>query len=341
MAGHPIDRIEPGLKIAAQVTPEPSPQDLDFVRRMGVEHVVCWTDGARSSYDYYASRRDLFGEAGIQVYGFGNGDVHNQDAIVLGLAGRDAKIEQYKRHIRDLGRAGIPYTTYAHMGNGIWSTERETTRGGASARGFDLDRAEAGSWGGRSYRLPLTHGRQFSEKEMWSHFERWAREVRPVAEEAGVLIGIHPDDPPVPDLGGVPRCIFSSFDGYQKAMEIADSPNIGICFCVGCWLEGGELMGRDVLSAIEHFGGRQIFKVHFRNVDRPLPHFVETFVDDGYQDMYLVMKALERVGFRGVLIPDHIPQMADDPRVGTAWTIAYMKALKERAEQEVALERAN
>ncbi len=341
MAGHPVDRIDPGLKIAAQVTPEPSPQDLDFVSRMGVEHVVCWTDAAHSSYDYYASRRDLFGETGIQVYGFGNGDVHNQDAIVLGLAGRDAKIEQYKRHIRDLGRAGIPYTTYAHMGNGIWNTERETTRGGASARGFDLDRAEAGSWGGRSYRLPLTHGRAFSEKEMWSHFEHWAREVRPVAEEAGVLIGIHPDDPPVPDLGGVPRCIFSSFDGYQKAMEIADSPNIGICFCVGCWLEGGDLMGRDVLSAIEYFGGRRIFKVHFRNVDRPLPHFVETFVDDGYQDMYLVMKALERVGFRGVLIPDHIPEMADDPRVGTAWTIAYMSALKKRAEEEVALEGAN
>ena len=152
---------------------------------------------------------------------------------------------------------------------------------------------------------------------------------------------IHPDDPPVPDLGGVPRCIFSSFDGYQKAMEIAASPNIGICFCVGCWLEGGDLMGRDVLSAIEHFGGRRIFKVHFRNVDRPLPHFVETFVDDGCQDMYPVMKALERVGFRGVLIPDHIPEMADDPRVGTAWTIAYMKALKKRAEEDVALERAN
>ena len=64
MAGHPIDRIEPGLKIAAQVTPEPTREDLDFVRRMGVEHVVCWTDAAHSSYDYYASRRDLFGGAG-------------------------------------------------------------------------------------------------------------------------------------------------------------------------------------------------------------------------------------------------------------------------------------
>ncbi|SVE03537.1 uncharacterized protein METZ01_LOCUS456391 [marine metagenome] len=120
-------------------------------------------------------------------------------------------------------------------------------------------------------------------------------------------------------------------------MEIADSPNIGICFCVGCWLEGGELMGRDAVASIKHFGGLdKIFKVHFRNVDQPLPHFVETFVDDGYGDMSNIMGALAEVGFRGVLIPDHIPQMADDPRVGTAYTIAYMKALVEQATSEIA-----
>ena len=341
MSQHPIERLAPGMKVAVQMTPEPTQADLDFARQMGVEYAVCWTDATKSCYDYYASRRDLFGAAGIQVYGFGNGDVHNQDAIVLGLANRDDKIEQYKRHITDLGRANIPYTTYAHMGNGIWSTARETTRGGASARGFDLEKADAGYWGGRTYNTPLTHTREYSEKEIWEHFTHWAREVKPVAEDAGVMIGIHPDDPPVPTLGGIPRCIFSSFDGYQKAMEIADSPNIGICFCVGCWLEGGGGMGRDAVSSIEHFGGQgQIFKVHVRNVDQPLPHFVETFVDDGYQDMYQVIKALEGVRFRGVLIPDHIPQMTDDGRVGTAYTIAHMKALVRRAEEEAAGEQA-
>jgi mannonate dehydratase len=70
-------------------------------------------------------------------------------------------------------------------------------------------------------------------------------------------------------------------------------------------------------------------------VDAPLPHFVETFVDDGYLDMYRAMRALQEVGFRGVAIPDHIPRMADDPRLGTAYTIGYMKALLKRAEDEV------
>ena len=331
----PIAAIEPGIKIAAQISPEPREEDLQFAWQVGVEHVVLWTDGAHAHYDYFVSRRELFEKAGLKIYGFGNSSVHNQDAIVLNLPNRDEKVEEYKRYIRALGKAGIPYTTYAHMGNGIWSTETEETRGGARARAFDLDKAQEGRWRDKTYRMPLTHGRSYSEEEIWENFTAFIREVAPVAEEAGVLIGIHPDDPPAPELGGIPRCIFSSFDGYRRAFEIADSPNVGMCLCVGCWLEGGTLMGKDVLETIRYFGERnKLFKVHFRNVNQPLPHFVETFLDNGYMDMYRVMKALRDVEFRGVVIPDHIPSMMDDHRVGAAYSIAYMRALLERANEE-------
>jgi mannonate dehydratase len=331
----PLERIAPGIKITAQMSPEPREQDLQFVRQMGVEHVVLWTDASKSSADYYASRKELFAAYGLTVYGFGNQDVHNQDAIVLGLENRDAKIEEYKRHIQALGKAGIPYTTYAHMPNGIWSTDPEATRGGAVARGFDLAKAQCGRWHDKTYCLPLTNGREYGEEEVWDNFAYFIRQAARVAEDEGVMIGIHPDDPPIPRLGGVPR-IFSTFEGYKRALEIADSPNVGVCLCVGCWLEGGEVWGVDAIEAIRYFGERQkLFKVHFRNVAAPLPHFVETFVDDGYQDMYLVMKAMQEVGFRGIVIPDHIPRMADDPRLGTAFTIGYMKALLRRAEDEV------
>lgn len=332
-----LPEIEPGIKLAAQMSPEPSEDDLKFVKQMGVDYAVLWTDASKSSYDYYASRRKLFENAGIKVYGFGNRDVHNQDAIVLNLPNRDAKVEQYKQHLRDLGKAGIPYTTYAHMANGIWSTEREQTRGGASARGFDLDKADKGHWAGTLYSHPLSHGRRYTQEELWDNYTRFIQEVAPVAEEAGVRIGFHPDDPPGPALGGVPRCIFSSYDGYARALEIAGSPNVGICFCVGCWLEGGPSMGKDAVESIRSFGSQgKLFKVHFRNVDQPLPHFVETFVDDGYMDMYKVMKALREVNFDGVVIPDHIPTMLNDPRLGTAYTIGYMKALIQRANEEAA-----
>ena len=324
--------VEPGIKIAAQVTPEPTAEDLSFLQRMGVEYVVLWTGGDKASYEYYASRKELFEGAGLKVYGFGSRAVHNQDAITLGLPGREAKIEEYKAHLRNLGKAGIPYTTYAHMANGIWSTTPEQARGGARARAFDVDKAEFGHWDGVEYHAPLTHGRTYTEDEIWDNFITFIQEVAPVAEEAGVRIGIHPDDPPGYDLGGIPRCIFSSFEGYKRALEIADSPNVGMCLCVGCWLEGGARMGKDVLETIQYFGERKkLFKVHFRNVTQPLPHFVETFLNAGYMDMYQVMAALRAVDFEGVAIADHIPLMDDDRRVGTAYSIGYMQALVERA----------
>jgi mannonate dehydratase len=222
------------------------------------------------------------------------------------------------------------------MANGIWTTGREPTRGGAPARAFNLAEAKEGHWDGEIFEAPLTHGRTYTEDEIWENFEYFIKQVVPVAEEAGVRIGIHPDDPPVPELGGVPRCIFGNFEGYKRAMEIADSPNVGLCLCVGCWLEGGDWMGKDVIETIHYFGERdKLFKIHFRNVSQPLPYFVETFLDDGYMDMYDVMRALREVEFDGVIIADHIPRMADDHRVGTAFSVGYMRALVQRANADV------
>ena len=90
-------------------------------------------------------------------------------------------------------------------------------------------------------------------------------------------------------------------------------------------------MGKDVLETIKYFGERKkIFKVHFRNVTQPLPYFVETFLDDGYADMYKIMEALYEVDFDGVLIADHIPTMVHGKHTGTAFSIGYMKGLLER-----------
>jgi mannonate dehydratase len=319
------------MKIALQAPSEPGENEIRFIQQVGIDHVVLNTNEKKSSFEYYSSRKKLYEDAGIKVYGFGNSGVHNVDAIVLNLPERDAKIEEYKMHIRNLGKAGIPYTTYAHMGNGIWSTDREKTRGGASARAFDLEMATEGDWVGRKYEGPLTHGRKYTSDEIWANYEYFIKQAVAVAESENVLIGIHPDDPPVPELGGVPRCIFSSFDGYKRALEIADSPNVGICLCVGCWLEGGSLMGQDVFETIKFFGKKnKIFKVHLRNVDKPLPHFKETFLDDGYADVYKILKALKEVDFNGVIIADHIPQMEFGPYTGTAFSIGYMKGLVER-----------
>ena len=324
--------VESLMKIALQASTEPTEEDIAFIQQMGLDQVVLWTDDSKASAEFYASRKKIYGDAGINVFGFGNKDVHNQDAITLNLPGRDEKIEEYLNHLRNLGKAGIGYTTYAHMGNGIWNTGRETTRGGASARALDLAKLEtegSGHWDGKQYTTPLSHDREYTQEEIWANYEYFIKKAAPVAEKEGVHIGIHPDDPPLQELAGIPRCIFSSFDGYKRALEIADSPNVGICLCVGCWLEGGTLMGKDILETIDYFGRRKkIFKVHFRNVDQPLPHFVETFLDDGYADMYKILKALKKVDFNGVFIADHIPRMVNNS--GTAFSVGYMKGLLER-----------
>jgi mannonate dehydratase len=331
-----LHNLSPGIKIAVQLSSNPSDEDLQFVKQLGAEYVTIWVHAEESTYENFVRLREKVEAAGLNVWNIGNLNVHNMEEVTLNLPGRDQKVEEYKTYLRNLGKAGVYYTTYAHMGNGIWSTPRESTRGGAPARGFNLAKADAGYWDKKVFRGPLTHGRVYSEKEIWDNYTYFIKAVAPVAEEAGVRIGIHPDDPPVPVLGGVPRCIFGNFEGYRRAFEIADSPNIGICLCCGTWLEGGKLMGKDVLETIHYFGSRgKIFKIHFRNVNAPLPYFVETFMDDGYMDMYKVMRALREVNFSGVMIPDHIPEMIGG-RAGTAYSIAYMKALRKRANEEFA-----
>jgi mannonate dehydratase len=297
--------------------------------------------------------RERYEAAGIKVYNIGSGvgpsgSLHNMPEVTLNLPGRDQKIAEYLNYLRYLGKAGIHYTTYAHMGNGIWSSGRAKVRGYETR---ELDMASPnrrGVWAGKTYTEPLSHGRVFSKEEIWDNYTYFIRKVVPVAEEAGVRIGIHPDDPPAPILAGVPRCIFGNFEGYKRAMEIANSPNIGICLCCGCWLEGGkDLVGNTPDEFIRYFGARKkIFKIHFRNVSAPLPHFIETFMDDGYFDMYKIMKALRDVNYDGIVIPDHIPRLgpqgapgqrgANDgySRAGLAYCIAYLRALRDRANRE-------
>jgi mannonate dehydratase len=221
------------------------------------------------------------------------------------------------------------------MGNGIWSSGRARVRG-ASAREFDLASPnKRGTWAGKSWQEPLSHGRVYTPDEIWENYTYFIKRVVPVAEETGVRIGIHPDDPPVPVLAGVPRCIFSSFEGYKRALEIAASPNVGICLCCGTWLEGGkDRTTKDPEEMIRSFGAEKIWKIHFRNVSSPLPHFVETFMDNGYYDMFKIMKALHDVKFAGIVILDHSPRMVGGNFVQTSYGYAYMKALLDRAEGE-------
>ena len=339
---HPLKSIpglyasRPGIQIGTYVSDGTSDEDLQFLQQLDVEWAMAViSDPAQHTVAGYRQLAERLERFGLQIYRMANSSVHNMEAVTLNLPERDAKVEEFLSFIRNLGEAGIRYNTYAHMGNGIWSTGQTSGRGGVTARTMDLQDAK-GHWAGKVYEGPLTHGREYSEEELWDNYEYFIRRVVPVAEEAGVYIGIHPDDPPVYPLGGVPRCIFGTFEGYRRALEIADSPNIGVCLCIGCWLEGGPAMGADVIEAIRYFGGQgKLFKVHFRNVSNPMPEpWRETFIDDGYMDMHRVMQALREVEYDGCIIPDHIPNMVGGHHSGLAYSIAYMRALVQAVDND-------
>lgn len=326
-----------GIQLAYQTTSDATDEDLQFYQQLGVEWAMVnvW-DAHNHTADFYKRLVKRFGDYGLKIYRITNIDVHNVPEITLNLPGRDQKVEEFKQFIRNIGEAGVMYNTYAHMANGIWSSERTEGRGGMSARTLDLNNAK-GWWINKTYEGELTHDREYTEDELWENLTHLIHEITPVAEEAGVRIGIHPDDPPVYGLGGIPRCMFGNFEGYKRAMEIANSPNIGVCLCIGCWLEGGVVgMGNSPVDAIKYFGEKgQLFKVHFRNVSNPMPEpWTETLIDNGYQNMYEVMKALREINFDGCIIPDHIPQMLGGHRVGVAYSIAYMRALIQAADHE-------
>lgn len=330
-----LEPLTPGIKISMQVGEDVSDQDLTWIKQMGVEYLNVQSGKGRATLENFKAIRQRVEAAGLKVWNISNNENRNIEEITLNLPGRDQKIAWLKQYIRDTGKAGIGYITYAHMANGIWSSPQETTRGGGPARAFRMATAK-GVWNGKTYEGPLTHGRKYSKEELWDNYTYFIREIAPVAEEAGVRIGIHPDDPPVPELGGIPRHIFGTFEGYMKALEIARSPNIGVCFCAGTWLEGGPSMGKDVFSAAREFAKiGKLWKVHFRNVTGPIPNFVETYIDNGYADMLKLMKVLVEVDFRGNLIADHVPGMAPGRHAAWSYSIGYLRALYQAARADI------
>jgi mannonate dehydratase len=100
-------------------------------------------------------------------------------------------------------------------------------------------------------------------------------------------------------------------------------------------MEGGKYTGKDVFAAAHAFAKMgKLWKIHFRNVTAPIPDFVETYIDNGYTDMWKVMKTLVDVDFRGNLIADHVPGMAGGRQSGWSYSMGYIRALYNGAQEE-------
>src|SRR5581483_9859302 len=192
--------VQPGIKLCAQGPAKPTDEFLEFLKQVGAEYISVASSPDLRTAEGFAQIKKRYADAGVTVWNIGNTSVHNMPEVTLNLPKRDEKIAEYKQYLRNLAKVGVYYTTYAHMGNGIWSSGRATIRG-TSAREFDMASPDKkGVWDGVEFKEPLSHGRVFSKEEIWENYTYFIKQVAPVAEEVGVRIGIHPDDPPVPML---------------------------------------------------------------------------------------------------------------------------------------------
>src|SRR5204863_7375453 len=157
----------PGIKVGTSAGPG-TPENMLYLKQLGVTWVSLGARPETATAEGFIKMREQWEAGGFKVYNIGSGvgpdgSLHNMPEVTLNLPGRDQKIEEYKQYLRYLGQAGIHYTTYAHMGNGIWSSGRATIRG-ASGRELDLASPNAKSnWAGKTYSEPLSHGRVFSK----------------------------------------------------------------------------------------------------------------------------------------------------------------------------------
>lgn len=276
-------------------------------------------------YDSLRALKERFEAAGMQLMVIESSPP--MDKVRMGLPGRDEEIEQIHTFLRAMGKLGIPIWCYNFMVLASWGRTSITTptRGGALVTSFDLAKVPP---------IPVPDGVELSADKLWENFKYFLDRVLPVAEEAGVKMALHPDDPPLPLVSGVPR-IMSNDTAFQRVIEMAPSPNNGITFCQGNF----RLMTDDLPGLIRHFGSQEkVFFVHFRDARGTAEKFEETFHDDGPTDMLECLRAYYDFGYNGILRPDHVPTLAGESNtnpgyemLGRLHAIGYIRGLNEVA----------
>jgi len=312
----------------------PDEESMRRVRQLGVEHVL--TGGPPIPWDEKQLRTlmDRLKSGGLTLGNLMIGEFPN---TLYGRPGRDEEIDKVRQSIRAAGAAGLPvveYNFYAHRL--VEGYCEEKGRAGAGLTAFDYDRVKN--------LPPLPTEGAHSLEEMWGNITYFLKAVVPVAEESGVRLALHPNDPPAPLSRGSEQ-IMGSLAGWKRLIEIVPSKSNGITFDCGVTKELGE----DPVEVCRYFGSRdRINHVHFRNVrvERPREKYTEVFLDEGEVDMFGVMKELVRQKYPRLIFPEH-PRGLDADRdapslksgypgggayTGYAFNVGYTRAMLQAAQ---------
>ena len=253
------------------------------------------------------------------------------DAAKLGTPDRDKAIDHFISLLENMSKLGIKVCCYNWMPVWGWfrSEQNRILPGGASVTAFDASVIPT---------EPITELGHVTKQQLWDNLEYFLKAVVPYAEKFRVKLAIHPDDPPVENIGGIER-ILTSAEAMQRVIDLVPSEYNGITMCQGCF----AAMGEDVPGQIRKFGSEnKIFFAHFRDISGERNCFQEEFHNTGKTDMYSAMRAYYEIGFDGVIRPDHVPTMTHDVMEeqgyginGNLYAAGYMVGMMESIEHDL------
>jgi mannonate dehydratase len=322
--------------ICMGISSRASDTDMRRITQLGVDHVLM--GGPPIPWEASALREIMarFSAGGLTVC---NMMISGFPNTLYGRPGRDEEIAKVKASIVAAGRAGLPvveYNFYAHRAmEGYYEV---VGRAGAGYTGFDYERMKD--------LPPLAEEGAHTLEQMWANITYFLEAVIPAAEQSGVRLALHPNDPPAPLSRGSEQ-IMGTVEGWKRLIGIADSPANGITYDCGVTREIGE----DPVAMCRYFATRdRINHAHFRNVRMQVPRekYEEVFIDEGDIDMFAVMTELVRGGCRLAIYPEH-PRALDYDRevakpsgglrgypggggyAGDAFNVAYTRAMLQAA----------
>ncbi|MBW6425302.1 mannonate dehydratase [Rhizobium sp. XQZ8] len=304
--------------------------DYRVMAQLGVQHVNADPDGNPHDWtlDVLKAHRD-------RVEGFGlildmvqlplsSHVIEKQySPDILGKGpDRDRQIDSVCRLIENVAKAGIPAVKYNLNIIGIPRTELEVGRGGSLNEAFRWDKADHDA-------APTIAG-VIDEEENWARIDYFLERVVPVAEANKVRLACHPHDPYTPPgYRGVTR-VLGTVDGLKRFVQTRESPYHGLNFCQGTVGEMLDNPAEEIFDIIRWFGERgKLFNVHFRNIRGGKLSFMETFPEEGDMDMWKSLQTYAEVGYKYMIMPDHVPRIsgADPDNTAFAFTYGYIAAL--------------
>jgi len=269
-------------------------------------------------YENIVALKQTIEAAGLQLEVIESVPVHED--IKIGLPTRDRYIGNYKQTLRNLAKAGIPVVCYNFMPVFDWtrSSLDYELDDGSTALIYEEEVIERMNPLSGELKLPgwdtsyedgqlqilFEHYQSVPEEKLWENLAYFIQAIMPVADEAGLRMAIHPDDPPWP-IFGLPR-IITNRQNLERLIGLHDSPSHGLCLCSGSL---GADPSNDVPEMIRYFGAQdRVHFVHARNVKWMGPRsFQESahLSSAGSLDMVEIIRALRDIDFAGPIRPDH------------------------------------